>query len=39
MLLYPYYCEDEKELEYLVGSRVGIMIEEMRRNRTDMLFD
>lgn len=26
------YCEDAEKLEYLVGSRVGMLIEEMRRN-------
>lgn len=25
------YCEDENELEYSVGSRVGVLIEEMRK--------
>lgn len=26
------YCEDENELEHSVGSRVGILIEEMRKH-------
>lgn len=26
------YCEDAEELEHLVGSRIGMLIEEMRRN-------
>lgn len=26
------YCEDAEELEHFVGSRVGMLIEEMRRN-------
>lgn len=33
------YCEDENKLEYSIGSRVGILIEEMRRSSTDMLND